>query len=302
MTRDETVQQESIAVQERASGFEAEGHARRPLRTSQGRHLRTAKESNALDADEVAKRLASDLRSYVAKSGEPRRRIKFLAKKTGVHEKTLQRLMLLQNRPAYMTLFKIYRVLFNENDDAKLLEIIPMEVAQYLCSATPQGVERSKSYSFDIESEMRMNPVLAEIVVLCATGPLKINTVRDRFGDFGMKLVDDLLAKSVLQKVSNSEICEGTVSVNMAPETLTAVGLHIGRSYIRPSKCYETGENHVGFFVEGLSEEAYQEWLRIDAEAFRKKVELSKNPQNRGDIRAFTFSSVDQMLPPKDPK
>lgn len=40
----------------------------------------------------AAERVAKDLQSYLLKSEEPRRRLRFLATKTGIHAKTLQRM------------------------------------------------------------------------------------------------------------------------------------------------------------------------------------------------------------------
>lgn len=57
----------------------------------------------------------------------------------------------------------------------------------------------------------------------------------------------------------------------------------------------EMGENYIALYAEGLNACAYEEWLAIDEEAFSKKLQLSKNPESRGDIRAVTFMFTEKM-------
>lgn len=244
-------------------------------------------------ADLASARVFDDLNRYLSESEDPRRRLKFMAKRTLIHEKTLQRLVNRENKPTYITVFKIYRFLLNELDDKRLLELVPEEVATFLKNANPQSFEKNVTYTQDLESELRSNPVMAEIVVLCATGPVKVSYIKSRFGEYGTKIVETLVNRHVLQMVTQQEVCSGTVQVNMSPETLVAIGIQMVQSHANPEKGYATGENFLGFYAEGLSDAALQKWLAIDAEAFRKKVEVAKLQESRGDLRVFTFMATD---------
>lgn len=251
-----------------------------------------AETSSALDA-RAAERVYKDLREYLAASDEPRRRLKFLAAKTGIHEKTLQRLARGLNKPTYMTVFKVYRHLLNETDDVKLLAAVPVEISAYLKKANPQSLEGDKTYSSDVERELIANPIAAELVILCATGPIQTAFVRTQFGDYGLKVMANLVERNVLAMVSRDQVCSGQVQVNISPETVAAFGIQMSRSYLRPDLSYMTGRNFLGFYAEGLTEAARQAWLKIDADAFNEKVKLAKLPENRGDVRAFTFYATD---------
>jgi hypothetical protein len=246
-------------------------------------------------ADLASARVFDDLHRYINESDDPRRRLKFMAKRTLIHEKTLQRLVNRENKPTYITVFKIYRFLLNELDDQRLLELVPAEVATFLKNANPQSFEKNVTYTQDLESELRSNPVMAEIVVLCATGPVKVSYIKSRFGEYGVKIVETLVARNVLQMVTQQEVCSGKVQVNMSPETLIAIGIQMVQSHAKPEKGYATGENFLGFYAEGLSDAALQKWLAIDAEAFRKKVEVAKLQESRGDLRVFTFMATDNV-------
>ncbi len=234
-----------------------------------------------------------DLEKYLGPLNEDRRRLKHMAKRTNIHEKTLSRLARRENKPTYITVFKIYRFLLNETDDAKVLERVPAVVAQYLKRANTQSFREHATYSPDLEAEMRANPVLAELLVLCATGPLKLSYIKSRFGDFGLRLVENGLRRHIFQALSGGEICRGSMQVNMSPETVATVSVHMAQAHLKPENSYITGENFLGFYAAGLNDEAYQKWLAIDAEAFKKKVALAKQKESRGDIRAFTTQIVD---------
>lgn len=259
----------------------------------------------------VADRVAADILHFLtppkAKSGGKsevgeaerlsfhRRRLRFLARRSGIHEKTLTRILHKINQPTYITLFKVYRVLLSEADDTKLLDLTPKEIGAYLRQAPTPSVEKNKSSSFDLDRELQTNPVMAELYILCATGPVKTGFVKQRFGDYGLTVVETLLSRGVLQRVSANEVCEGSAAVTMSPETLLSIGVHVSRSYARPDKSYETGENFISFYAEGLTDEVYQKWLAIDADAFQKKVQLAKRPESRGPLRAFTFCVNDVL-------
>jgi hypothetical protein len=246
-------------------------------------------------ADLASARVFDDLHRYINESDDPRRRLKFMAKRTLIHEKTLQRLVNRENKPTYVTVFKIYRFLLNEQDDQRLLGLVPQEVATFLNNANPQSFEKSATYTQDLEIELRSNPVMAEIVVLCATGPIKMSYIKSRFGEYGTKMVETLVQRDVLQMVTQQEVCSGNVQVNMSPETLISIGVQMVEAHAKPEKSYETGENFLGFYAEGLSDAALQKWLEIDAEGFRKKVAVAKLKENRGDLRVFTFMATDSV-------
>lgn len=266
---------------------------------------RTSLPATSLDSAELAEaaaiRVAADLNAYLLKSDEPSRRLKFVATKTGIHEKTLRRVARKQNRPTYITVFKIYRHLLNEADDAKLLAQVPSEIAAYLQQANPQSFEDGKSYSVDAERELLVNPLASELVILCATGPIKTSFIRKRYGDYGLQVMNMLIERQILSSVSHDQVCTGRVQPNISPETVAAFGIQMSRSYLRPEVAYVTGENFIGFYAEGLTEAAKQKWLAIDKEAFDRKVELAKLPENRGDLRAFTFIATD-VVDVKDTK
>lgn len=257
--------------------------------------------SDKAPSDPVLGQVATDLNRYLASGRDRRKRLKFLSKKIEVHEKTLQRISARENRPSYITVFKIYRFLLNEPDDVKVLERCPLTVRSYLKNSNPQTLKSDISYSVDFEREMAGNPVMAEIVVLASTGTVKAAVIKKRFGDYGIRIAESLVLKNVLDKISATEYCSGRVSINMTPETIVRLGQQLIATYVKPSGGYDLGQNFMGFFAEGLNEDAYQRWLAIDAEAFAKKVALAKSKSNTGERRAFTFLVTDTLVP-REPK
>lgn len=247
-------------------------------------------------ASAAAEQVYQDLERFLNGSPDIRKRLKHMAKQTDIHEKTLLRLSRRENRPSYITIFKIYRHLLDEDDDGKLLSRVPPKVSEYLKRANSQTVLENKSYLADLEIEMRSNPVLAELMVLCATGPLRLAYVKSRFGDYGLQVLENGLKRNLFQAISNGEICRGTEHVNMSPETVAQVSIQMMRSHLKPENAYVTGENFLGFYAAGLNDEAYQTWLAIDAEAFQKKIELAKQQESRGNIRAFTTQVVEHAV------
>lgn len=246
-------------------------------------------------ATSVAEQVANDLNHYVNSAGDRQKRLTMISKKMGLHLKTLNRICSLENKPSYITVFKIYRFLLNETDDSKVLENCPEVVREYLKKATPQTIEKSIAYTSDAEAEVNNNQVALELVVLCSTGQLNTEDVKDRFGNYGLEIVKKLVTKRLLSEVKFGVYTIGQIQMNMSPETVIKMGLQITSSYAKPENGYEQGNHHHAFYAEGLSEEAYAQWLKIDEEAYLKKVQIAKNPKSFGDIKAYTFNSTDTL-------
>lgn len=274
---------------------QAEGQAKKQRAAIPMRKVQPPSRETVDLARAASTQLTGDLNAYLAQAADVRRRLKFVAKKTEIHEKTIQRLARGESRPAYITIFKLYRFLLNERDDAKLLTLVPPAVRQYLERANPQSIDRKTAYIGDIEREIRTNPVMAEIAILCASGPLKLSYIRGRFGKYGIEVLQQMIDREIVQNAAPGEVCSGKNQINMSPETIVAFGSMMARAHLRTEKSYELGENFMGFYTHDLSPEAYKQWLAIEAEAFKKKVEIAKHVGNRGTVRAFAFSAIDAV-------
>jgi hypothetical protein len=219
-----------------------------------------------------------------------------MARKTGLHAETLHRLLQQQTSPTAVTLLKIYRHLLGVQDDRELLPRLPELARGFLKTQHPILMQESRrSLREDLAEKLIANPVALEIYLWCGTGPVKRSALRARFGVYGLQIVDDLIHDQILMEVSAHEVAWGQVEISPTLELLHRAGLRLAEQYVRPHLGYETSHNHFGFFVEALSHEAYQAWLKIDAEAYRQKIELAQKPQSRGQIRSFTYSVVDQI-------
>jgi DNA-binding phage protein len=240
-------------------------------------------------------KMVTDLNSHLDQAADRQKRMNLIAKKTGLHPKTLQRLMRSENQPSYITVFKIYRYLLNENDDNLVIEKCPEIIRNYLKKANPQQFVKDFSYTSDVEAEIIANPVAIELVILCAAGPMTGEEIKDRFGSYGYDIVRKLVAQDILAEPKTGLFVAGRKQMNMSPETVVKVGIQIATNHAKAENGYVRGLHFHGFFAEGLSAEAYNQWLKIDEEAFHKKIELSRKPQSQGTIKTYTFMSTDTM-------
>lgn len=251
--------------------------------------------SNESDNLSVAKHVDQALEQLLSQFKDKKKGIRILAKKMGIHEKTLNRLINQENAPSYQTVFKIFRVFFNEFNDAKLLDLVPKEIKDFLIKANPQEVVASKSYTSNADTELQKNPIVAEIFILVATGPLTMEDIEYRFGRYGVELTAKMIEKNLIVEAHKGVYVLGNNQPEFNGDTILSVGKVLTEAYAKVHKAEELNNNFISFFAEGLSEEAYGKWLEIDQEAFRKKFELSKDPKNLGAKRAFTFMISETM-------
>jgi hypothetical protein len=221
--------------------------------------------------------------------------LRLLSKKMGIHEKTLTRLLNQENKASYQTVFKIYRVFYNEFNDAKLIALVPQKIKEFLLKYNAQELSEEKNYTSNADKELQKNPVVAELFILAATGPLNIEFVETRFGNYGVNLLSSMVKSELLNEVHKGVYVLGQNQPQFTGETIVSVGTAMIAAHAKPDAGEELDKNFISFFAEGLSEEAYKEWLRIDQEAFKKKFELSRDQKNLGNVRAFTFMISESM-------
>jgi hypothetical protein len=245
--------------------------------------------------DEVVEQVSIDLKKILNSSAHFKNKLRMIAEKMEIDKKTLLRISEKGSKPNYITVFKIYRYILNEFDDAKVLLKCPEVIRLYLKNANPQTLEKNVSYTSSIDKELNSNPIFAEIYVLCSTGPLAIGEVEFRFGVYGINLVEKMLKINVLAESRKGEFILGPNQAILKPETIFSIGSHISSSYAKPENGYELDQNLICFYAEGLTEEVYNKWIKIDHEASKKKIELANKSESKGTKRAFTFCVTDTL-------
>lgn len=259
-------------------------------------HLVTqAKSQNLKLIDAVVEQVAIDLNKLFCSMSHIKNKIRMISGKMEIDKKTLVRLMEKGSKPNYMTVFKIYRYLLNEFDDAKLLDRCPEVIKTYLKSANTQIFEKNISYTSNVNKELNSNPIFAEIYVLCSTGPVSLKEVEERFGQYGKNVVDKMLKMNILAERKKGEYVLGLNQTSITNETILSIGVYIVESYAKPQNAYELNNNVMCFYSEGLTEAVYQEWIRIDQVAHQKKIELANRQLSKGTKRVFTFGVTDTL-------
>ena len=242
---------------------------------------------------DLRSQVAIDLQIKLETFQDPKKGLKLVARSTKIHEKTLKRLLKKENTPTYLTLYKLYCYLLGTTSDSQILELVPEVVKTILLEENPKPQGTRLSFDTDIEQEIASDRVFAELYYLASTGILTKEFINFKFGEYGLELLAKMLEHDLLAVEGQGIYKQGKTRVNVTPETIKRVGLQLVEKYTKPQNCDEKGENFIGILSEGLSEESYNEWLRIDWEAYYKKVELCKREGAKGPIRAFTFVTTD---------
>ncbi|MCP4911518.1 MAG: helix-turn-helix transcriptional regulator [Oligoflexia bacterium] len=267
--------------------------------STQNTHSKT--QGLSLD-DHLKRQVAEDISAHLKQFRDPKKGIRIIASQMGIHEKTLKRLIEGQNKPGYQTLFKIYRVLLKTTDDSKILKQVPVIVSDYLTKNLPKSLEEGVRYELNVDIELRKDPVFCEIYLLAGTGSVTLEYITFHYGRYGEKVVEKMLQQEILvtlnSKAKNQKntYILGPNQANLSPESIKQMGIHIVDRFGKPELADELGNNYQGFYADGLTPEAYQEWIKIDQEAFRKKAALASDPKNKGTLKAYTYQSTDTLL------
>lgn len=243
----------------------------------------------------ITAQVAEDLREALLQFKDPGKGLRVLSQKMGIHEKTLRRLMMQQNVPGYHTLYKIYRVLTKANNDTDLLDAVPAVIKEHIIKVNPKKHTADVKFNGNLELELMNDRVMGEIYFLAACGTVRRDEIIFRYGQFGLEALQRLLQLGALKETSPSLFALGPNQANYSAAGIKKIGIQMTESFFDPRKSDVIGENFIGIFAEGLSEEAYKQWLLIDKEAYYKKIALTKDPNSLGSVRALTFMVTDVM-------
>lgn len=248
-------------------------------------------ESAYLDVQDQVK---TELCQKLAEFDDAKRGLRVLSQLMGIHEKTLKRLMDGENKPGPQTLLKIYRVLLETDDDSLVILKSQGHVRTILKKAFPH-VRSTLMLKPEIERELLRDRTLMELYVLCGTNGVSRDFILYQYGQHGLVLLKKLQDADVVELNNKGEYILGNKQASLGPEGLKQMGIHLVEKFARPDQSDELGENYLSLYAVGLSEEAYQQWLKIEEEAFERKMELARDTTNHGDLKVFTFNCTDKI-------
>ncbi|EQC44959.1 hypothetical protein M899_0545 [Bacteriovorax sp. BSW11_IV] len=221
---------------------------------------------------------------------------KNLSRRSDVHLKTIQRLCRKENTPGHITLIKLYRVIYGETHPEKLLSLVPRVVREVLLKNKATILPDDINYSAEIKREVLTDKVFSEIYFLIDAGNISKDYIVYKFGEHGLHTLERMYKLNAIKYESNGQISLGKERLHFDTEVIKSAGVLLSKKYSKPVNSEVNGENFLALYVDCLPDSVYQEWLRIDKEAFIKKAELAKkyrDPVN--GKRVFTYMTTDTL-------
>lgn len=193
--------------------------------------VRSVSLSGKPEFDSLINQVSHDLQTQLTNYRDPRIGLRMLSEKMGIHERTLGRLIRGENKPGYQTLYKIYRCLLNEKDDALLIQKVPNLVRLALENNNPQIIEDEKTYTQHTLVELQRNSIAQELYFLCACHPLTSEEIKERYGSNGLEIAIKMEKSGILSEVKFNTFTIGKNATNFAPESLANIGTHLVQSF-----------------------------------------------------------------------
>lgn len=245
----------------------------------------------------IPEQVSLDLEAYLMRFKDPKKGLSMLAAKSQVHVKTLNRLREKTHNPNYSTLYKLYSGLLETRDLNDLVKKAPAIVREKLERTDPQLKSSPlHRFNFDLEADLQKDPCFTELYVLSETRPFDQSFVQQRFGSYGVGVLERMVELKVIRPMGNGCYGQGEVRAPFSAETIKSVGLRLTERYSKPANADANFANYMSLYFETVSEETYREWVLIEERAFRERVKLLEKPEAKGDIPVFAFTVVDTLL------
>lgn len=241
--------------------------------------------------------VCNDLKNALQSYKDRKVGVRLLSKKMELSERTLQRILSAQNRPTAQTLLKIYKVLSPSQSYESFLNHLPEIIAKEISSHYPMASKAPfiDSHFKDFQNELLYDKCFHEIYVLAACGVVSHEFIQYRFGAYGIETLEKMLELQALKRTKEGQYTIGENQPDLNAHTLKQIGLNLTEKYAEPHETETGGHNLIAFFAEGLSNEAYDQWLQIDERAFKEKVSLVNQTGAKGTNKAFTFMVTDTL-------
>lgn len=246
-------------------------------------------------ATALERQLAQDLELYLKKFTQIKFGIRVLAQKTGLNEKTIKRLSQCENKPTYQTVLKIYSALYESDDYHTIVQRTPPIVSDFIKKYSPAPKVANTKKNQNFYDMIRMQPLFGEIYVLSGIRPISRREVLQKFGEYGLEILEQLETQSIVRQTELGVYVANENGPNLDGPELKQLGEYFVRKYLKAKNTETKGQHAITFYAEGLSFEGLQNWLKLDMECFYKKLEILKDPKQRGPIPVFTFSATDTI-------
>lgn len=240
--------------------------------------------------------VSADLNTYLDQGNDRQKRLNFLSRKIDIHKKTLHRISIKENSPSYPTIMKLYRFFYNVDSDAKILDQVPEVVKDFLNKSFPEKATQVSEFSESSFKVLTNNKAALEIYLLAVIKGLSKSELKAAFGEYGLSLIKQLIDAQLVAESSPEMYTQGAKAFSLPPEMLVSSGNILTERFAKPSLCYLLNRNFVGFYGETLNEAAYQEWIRIDQQAMKQKIEMAQRKESKGTIPAFSFCIVETLF------
>lgn len=268
------------------------GMFKETIQNSKSRSDETLSETNAFS---YLDQISSDLSKEVNASQNIRNKLRIMSEKTGIHTKTLNRILNKENKPTYFTTLKIYRYIYKTENDDLVFEQMPKSVLNFLKKGLRFTADKKNINNSVFENRLKTDPVFAEIYLLSSSGVIAKDEIIRKFGELGISTAEEMAFNKILQKPNTISYTLGPSQIQLSPESILHLGLISAKNYSKPQKAYEHDQNIMTFLSESLSEEGFRIWIKADTEAYLKKIEVMKNSSLHGSIKVFSFNVSDTL-------
>jgi transcriptional regulator with XRE-family HTH domain len=248
----------------------------------------------------VLEQVCLDTALYLDKFANKNLGIKTLARKTSLSERTIQRILSQKNNPTFQTLYSLYMEFLDAPSEVYVYENCPQVIKNELEGKNPNQLREKKSIDCNFFALIKKHPLMAEIYIMAALAPIDKNSISFRYGQYGVELLEEMSKLGIIDEVSKSIFILSSSAPEMTSQIVKHFGLHFVERFSKPENTNLKGENMMSFYCEKLNEEGLNQWLKIDREAFYKKVEISKNNIYKGHIDVFSFNAIDTMTMEKN--
>lgn len=252
--------------------------------------------AKTIQAQGLLEVVANDLGTKLKEYSSDSEGLNQLSTVMDISKRTLQRVLKSETKPTFHTLYKIYRFLLNTENETELLQKMPNAVKAEVLRCNPNlSLYPLNEFNFleSIEEKIISDYCFRYIYVQTTSTTVHKESIIYKFGEHGLNVLNEMESTGVIKLISTTEYAHGSNRTRLSGKSLKLVNSDLLQSFFSENKCSTPGENYITFLSHALNEEGYNEWLKVDFEAYKKKMAIATNSMFQGKIPAWNITATD---------
>lgn len=226
----------------------------------------------------------------------------FFESNSNISERAVRRALTNDNYvPQYSNIVEIYSVIYSTRKLDELIDLVPLEIAEYLASKSlVNDLAKVPDSNMAVNNYVLNDPLALKVYLLTSGHGIHLLDLIKKIGDEGAKETFKMAKKEIVNISADQIVKRGKYSLVFNSETIRDVSKNLINSFYRPEASENKSENRISVRISSVSQSAYEKILEEMA-IMNEKINIiiknddhQKKPEEQ-TVKMFSSNVIDKI-------